>query len=133
MSLDPNESHPAYRLGRLFAVCENAQRAALGRVNATIKDRYFGAASTVPASVFPVLMRNSCHHISSLRKGEKAGLAGWFEREIDAILDGIGSAFPRQLRLEDQGRFALGYHHQRAKRVKSASDSIDTPNPNQED
>ena len=116
MSLDPNETNAAYRLGRLFAVYENVQRAALGKVNATIKDRYFGAASTAPASMFPLLERNSAHNLTSLRKGEKGGLAHWFEREIDAILAGVETSFPRSLRLEDQGRFALGYHHQRARK-----------------
>ena len=114
VSLDRDETHPAYRLGRLFAVYERVQRAALGAVNASIKDRFFGAASATPATVFPLLARKCTHHIASLRRREKSrGLAHWYEREIDAILNGVGTAFPRSLRLEDQGRFALGYHHQR--------------------
>ena len=114
VSLDRDETHPAYRLGRLFAVYERVQRAALGAVNAGIKDRFYGAASATPATVFPLLARKCAHHITSLRRREKSrGLAHWYEREIDAILDGVGTAFPRSLRLEDQGRFALGYHHQR--------------------
>ena len=113
VSLNPQESNTAYRLGRLFAVYENVQRTALVKVNATIKDRYFGAASATPASVFPLLERSSANHLASLRKGDKPNLAHWFEREIDAIFDGLDSTFPRSLRLEDQGRFAIGYHHQR--------------------
>ena len=116
VGLNPEESNVAYRLGRLFALYEKVQRAALGGVNATIKDRYFGAASATPASIFPLLERNSAHHLASIRKGEKGGLAHWFEGEIDSILAGVDSSFPRTLRLEDQGRFALGYHHQRATR-----------------
>ena len=114
VSLNPDETNPAYRLGRLFAVYENVQRAALGSVNATIKDRFFAAASATPASVFPLLERNASNHIASLRKGDKGGLAHWFETEIDSIFSGVDSTFPRSLRLEDQGRFAIGYHHQRA-------------------
>ena len=114
MSLNREETHPAYRLGRLFAVYERVQRAALGTVNATIRDRYFGAASATPATVFPLLARKCVHHLATLRKSEhRRRLAHWYEREIDAIHDGLGTAFPRSLRLEDQGRFALGYHHQR--------------------
>lgn len=114
MSLDRENDNPAYLLGRLFAVYEGAQRAALGpNINATIKDRYFGAASATPASVFPLLERGSAAHLASLRKSDKSGLAHWFDREIDAILSGMSAAFPRSLRLEDQGRFAIGYHHQR--------------------
>ena len=113
MSLDRDSDHPAYLLGRLFAVYEGVQRAALGQINATIKDRYFGAASATPASVFPLLERGSAAHLASLRKGDKGGLAHWFDREIDQILSNMGATFPRSLRLEDQGRFAIGYHHQR--------------------
>ena len=133
VGLDREEANPAYRLGRLFAVYESVQRAALGRgVNATIKDRYFGAASATPASVFPLLERNSASHLASLRKGEKRGLAHWFDGEIDEILAGMDTAFPRSLRLEDQGRFAIGYHHQRETRRKvdsedDASDGGATP------
>ena len=114
VSLNPEETNPGYRLGRLFAVYENVQRAALGNVNATIKDRFFASASATPASVFPLLERSASNHIASLRKGDKGGLAHWFEKEIDSIFSGVGSTFPRSLRLEDQGRFAIGYHHQRA-------------------
>ena len=114
VSLDRDEMHPAYRLGRLFAVYERVQHAALGTVNATIRDRYFGAASATPATVFPLLARKCAHHLATLHRAERRRrLAQWYEREIDAILEGVGTAFPRSLRLEDQGRFALGYHHQR--------------------
>ena len=89
VSLDRDEMHPAYRLGRLFAVYERVQRVALGTVNASIKDRFFGAASATPASVFPLLARKCAHHITSLRRRAKSrGLAHWYEREIDAILEG---------------------------------------------
>ncbi len=124
VGLSREETNPAYRLGRLFAVYESVQCAALGRrVNATIKDRYFGAASATPASVFPLLERNSASHLASLRKGDKGGLAHWFDGEIDEILAGMDTAFPRSLRLEDQGRFAIGYHHQRETKRK-----VDTEN-----
>ena len=129
VSLNPDETNPAYRLGRLFAVYENVQREALGKnLNTTIKDRFFASASATPASVFPLLVRNASHHIASLRKGDKGGLAHWFEKEIDSIFSGVASTFPRSLRLEDQGRFAIGYHHQRATKrgvPKSEGDRID--------
>ena len=135
VSLDTDETNPAYRLGRLFAVYENVQREALGRnVNATIKDRYFGAASATPAAVFPLLVRSAAHHLATLRKKDRGGLAHWFEREIDAILGGVDTAFPTSLRLEDQGRFALGYHHQRAARRDAVDDESDpAAAENQED
>lgn len=128
VSLDPDEASPGYRLGRLFAVLENVQRAALGRnVNATIRDRYYGAASATPASVFPLLIRNANHHLANIRKASSGGLAYTLEKEIGQILDGLGATFPRNLRLEDQGRFAIGYYHERFSRKSSLPvDDTDT-------
>jgi len=112
VSLDKEASNPGYRLGRLFAVLESAQRNALGtQINATIRDRYYGAASATPTSIFPMLLRNTQNHLAKVRK-EKPGLAHLLEREIREIIDGLDSQFPRSLKLEDQGRFAIGYYHQ---------------------
>ena len=113
VSLDKSSTHPGYLLGRLFAELENAQRGALGReLNATIKDRYYGAASATPASVFPMLLRNVQNHLSSMRKKDKSGIAYTIESEISQIIDGLGDTFPRSLGIEEQGRFAIGYYHQ---------------------
>ena len=113
VALDRANTNAGYRLGRLFAVLESAQKAALPGLNATIRDRYFAAASATPASVFPVLIRNANHHLGNLRKGEKGGLAVWLEREIGEVMDGLGARFPGTLRIEEQGQFAIGYYHQR--------------------
>ena len=114
MSLQRDNPDPAYQLGRLFAALERAQLKALPGVNATIRDRYFGAASATPASVFPVLLRGAQNHLGKLRKDVKKL---WVEREIvqeiEEISDHIGIEYPRSLRLEAQGRFFLGYYHQR--------------------
>jgi CRISPR-associated protein Csd1 len=123
VSLDRTEIDPAYRLGRLFAVLENVQRSALGKLNASIRDRYFGAASATPASVFPLLLRGANHHLSVLRrKTDTGGLAVWFEREMGEIVDALPMSLPRHLRLEDQGRFVVGYYHQRNARKAEAGD-----------
>lgn len=114
MGLDRSNLNPGYRLGRLFAVLESVQRAALGReINATIRDKYYGAASATPASIFPLLIANANHHLSRVRKDQKGGLAFSFERDIGDILSAFGDSLPRSLRIEDQGRFAIGYYHQR--------------------
>lgn len=110
VGLDRDNPHPAYQLGRLFAAVETAQRMALGQVNATIRDRYFGAASATPGSIFPLLMRGAQNHLGKLRK---SGKGGWLEREIEEIHDRLPPSLPRSLKLEAQGRFVLGYYHQR--------------------
>lgn len=113
MALDPDNPNVAYQLGRLFAVYERAQEAALGRnLNATIRDKYYGAFSATPASVFALIDRGAQNHLAKVRK-EAPGLYRWFEQSIGEIAGKIGSDFPRSLKMEDQGRFALGYYHQR--------------------
>jgi len=128
MSLDYDNTDPGYLLGRLFSSLENVQRAALGaQVNATIRDRYYGAASATPASIFPVLLRNTQNHLSKLRK-EKAGLAVNLEKEIGQVIDALPATFPRSLPIEEQGRFAIGYYHQTQARFarSDSKNEIDT-------
>ena len=109
--LDPTNTNPAYRLGRLFAALEKIQEDASPGLNATIRDRYYGAASSTPAAVFPTLLRLSKHHLGKLN----AGLAVNRERLIGEIMNGFDAATfpPRHLALPDQARFALGYYQQR--------------------
>lgn len=123
VSLDINNTSPGYRLGRLFSVLENIQTSALGKsVNATIRDRYYGSASATPASIFPVLLRNSQHHLSRLHK-DKPGLATNLEKDIQEIVDGLPAQFPKNLKIEAQGQFAIGYYHQSKARYASKSNS----------
>lgn len=111
--LDPDNPNTAYRLGRLFAVLEKAQDEAGPSRNATIRDRYYAAASSAPASVFPTLLRLKNHHLSKLGQDRGKGRAIQMERLIGEILSEVADGFPKHLPLPDQGRFALGYYHQR--------------------
>lgn len=113
VALEPNKKDTAYQLGRLFAVLESAQYAALGRMNASIGDRYYASASTTPARVFGPLLRGLKHHVSDAKK---RGRGGWIEPKVGEIMLMLPADLPKTLRLEDQGRFAVGYYHQRATR-----------------
>ena len=109
MALDLSNTNIGYRLGRLFAVLEKTQVEASPGLNATIRDRFYGAASTAPVAAFSQLMKLKNHHLSKI---ENRGRAVNLERVIGEIMDGI-SDFPAHLELQDQGRFAVGYYHQR--------------------
>jgi CRISPR-associated protein Csd1 len=122
VSLDPDNPSPAYQLGRLFAVLDAAQYSALGRVNASIAARYYGAASSTPARVFGALTRSARTHVSDIRK---LGRGLWIERRLQQIIDHLPSELPHTLRLEDQGRFAIGYYHERAHRPGKADAEAD--------
>lgn len=111
VALDLDRKDCPYRLGRLLATLDKIQQEALEGVNATIVDRYFGAASSTPAAVFPTLLRRVQSHLGKLRR-EKAGLAVTRERLVQEIVSDLDS-FPATLDLTAQGMFALGYYHQR--------------------
>lgn len=106
--LDPTNANPAYLLGRLFAALEKIQEEASPGLNATIRDRYYSAASSTPVAVFTTLLRLKNHHLGKLSKGRAVQM----ERLIGEIMGELND-FPRILALPDQGRFALGYYHQR--------------------
>jgi len=109
MSLDTNNTNVGYRLGRLFAVLEKVQEEANPGINATIRDRFYGAASSIPVAVFSHLMKLKNYHLAKL---ENRGRAVNMERLIGEIMLDIND-FPSHLSLPDQGRFAVGYYHQR--------------------
>ena len=113
MSLDRENTNIGYRLGRLFAALERTQIRAFTsgggkEPNTTIRDRYYGAASGTPVTVFGTLIRLSKHHLAKIEHvGEKVNL----EKLFAEIMEGV-SDFPTHLCLADQGRFAIGYYHQ---------------------
>ncbi len=111
MSLDESNRNIGYRLGRLFAVLEKIQQEANPGINATIRDRFYGAASGTPVAVFGNLMRLKNHHLAKFTSN---GRRIYFEKLLGIILNGVEAqvAFPPHLSLEDQGRFAIGYYHQ---------------------
>lgn len=114
VALDPDNRNKGYLLGRLFAVYEEIQRAALGKVNASIRDKFYGAASAAPQKVFGLLDRGSASHLGKVRK-EKPGYEYILRRDIAAIMEMMDpgdTPYPASLSAEQQALFALGYYHQ---------------------
>uniref|UniRef100_A0A832G8D4 Type I-C CRISPR-associated protein Cas8c/Csd1 n=1 Tax=Ignavibacterium album TaxID=591197 RepID=A0A832G8D4_9BACT len=121
MSLDPNNTNVAYRIGRLFAVLEKIQEEANPGINATIRDRFYGAASSSPITVFPRLLSLKNSHLKKLNEGRKI----YFEKLITDIFCEIKS-FPTNLSLNEQANFAIGYYHQRQDFFTKKSDKEET-------
>lgn len=114
----------AYNCGRLMAVLSEAQQKAhdYKLEGAGVAERYFGTASSSPASVFPLLIRLNRHHLNKISKSERyKGHERFLEESIQKILslfrpedDHQPPRFPRALNLPAQGRFALGFYQQKA-------------------
>ena len=115
VALQENSNDTAYNLGRLFAAYAYAERS-LAKRNATLRDKYAGAASATPLRVFPVLMRGYEHNRAGLAKagGKKVGAGVRVEQAVSQIVDLLpGTAdLPVSLTLEQQARFFIGFYHQ---------------------
>jgi CRISPR-associated protein Csd1 len=126
VSLDPECKEPGYLLGRLFAVYEQIQTAALGRnVNATIKDKFYGSAAAQPRKVFHMLESGSANHLSKIGK-QRPGLKVNLEKAIGAIMGAMSpddDPFPASLPDKSQALFGLGYYHQRNEFFKKSEKS----------
>ena len=112
--VDLSYPEPAYQWGRLVAELESIQKAAVPGAKSTLIDRYFGAASTAPATVYSILMRNAQPHLAKLRKERPSVYSAYQHRleDIQAVIPPEGLS--RTFDMKQQGLFALGYYHQRA-------------------
>lgn len=111
MAYDWDNRERGYLLGGVFAALERIQERSSGRdLNATIRDRYYGAASSTPVMAFPILLRLKNHHLAKM---ENRGEAVNFEKLLGRLLDELRGGFPAHLSLEQQGLFALGYYQLR--------------------
>lgn len=107
--LDKENQNQGYLCGRLFATLEYTQEKS-SNGNSNIRERYMNAASATPAAVFPTLLNLSVHHVDKLDKAKQV----FFEKTKSEIMDKISpEGFPAHLNLQDQGRFMVGYYHQR--------------------
>ena len=112
MQLNDQTNYLPYLLGRLFSVLEAVQAATNPGINATIRDRYFNAASATPATVFPLLLNLAQKHLAKLDKGQEV----YYDKQITAICGMIGETLPARMNLPEQSAFQLGYYHETQKR-----------------
>ncbi len=124
VSLDRNCTNKGYLLGRLFAVFEKVQLETHPGLNATITDRFYGAASTNPVTVFAQLIKLNQHHLGNY---ENKGLRIAREKEIGEIMNSIES-FPAHLNLNEQSQFAIGYYHEKQSFFESKSEKTEGEN-----
>ena len=106
--LDTENNNQGYLCGRLFAVLDKIQEEA-NKIS-SIRERYMNAASSTPSAVFATILNLSVHHSEKLEEGRRI----YFEKLKQEILDKVSAdGFPTHLDLQDQGRFFVGYYHQR--------------------
>ncbi|MGN0007904.1 MAG: type I-C CRISPR-associated protein Cas8c/Csd1 [Alistipes sp.] len=106
--LDKENTNQGYLCGRLFAVLDKIQEDANNI--SSIRERYMNAASATPSAVFATILNLSVHHSEKLDEGRRI----YFEKLKQEIIEKLSAnGFPTHLDLQDQGRFFVGYYHQR--------------------
>jgi len=124
--LDAGVNHPAYICGRLLAEYENLQEAVYrasgeSKINVTVGDRYYSLASTNPKVAFPKIEELAKSHFRKLRRENPPAMRA-IEGRVVELHERIGSQFPPILDLDGQGRFALGYYHQKAEKNRQIAE-----------
>ncbi len=107
--LDKDNTNQGYLCGRLFAVLDKIQEEANNQHS--IRERYMNSASSTPAAVFSTILNLSNHHVENLKNEGRKIYFEKLKQEIVSKIDAEG--FKTQLDLQDQGRFFIGYYHQR--------------------
>ena len=120
--LNPDSRDRAYLCGRLFAAFDRLQYLALKHVNAGVVERYYASVSSTPALVMGRLFRNAQFHLAKA----EGGIAENVRKEFETITCALGDQFPPALDLEEQGRFALGYYHQKAEYRRHSTERKET-------
>ena len=119
VSLNENSTNIPYTLGRLFAVYEAVQEQANPGINATIKDKYFNSAASIPATIFPILDNLCQKHLRKLQPG----LRVFYDQQIAQLKNILEETNPVRLTLPEQGSFNLGYYHQKQSRYNKKEEN----------
>lgn len=116
VKLNENCAYMPYALGRLFSVMEQIQiLSAGGKLNRSIKDGYFNAATTAPMQTFIKLFQLNEHHMKKLMRDDpKNGV--YYSRLKNSILAQIEEPISVRFSQEETICFYLGYYHQTQKR-----------------
>lgn len=124
VELNENTDNMAYLLGRIFEVLEDIQNGASGELNVTIKDKFLISACATPAIVFPRLLKLSTSHLKVLKR-DKPGLYRLLNDRLTGLMGKLCEDFPKQLSLEEQGVFMIGYYHQLQKRYEKKNTELE--------
>lgn len=116
--LDPTSTDPCYVAGRLFAHYEAIQYASAtddggSAPRATFAQRHLAGAISDPRTALIAGEKQSAAWFNRLRR---TGKDVPYQRTLDEIMGQLAAqdALPARSTLDEQARFILGYHHQRA-------------------
>lgn len=124
--LDEVERRPAYVLGRLLRIYEEVQYAALGKLNSNVVDKFYGTFSAAPALLLGRLDANARNHLRRLRTGDdkQKRAFGRLDMHLAMVFATLKKDdIPARLSPQEQGLFALGYYHEKARSLERRAEA----------
>lgn len=126
--LERDRGDPAYVCGRLLAILSRIQAKAIAgrgadddkeqKLSANVVSRYYGAASSRPATGLYLPLRMRIHHLAKLDRDDP-GAAVNLRKEMQEAFNLISvDTLPKVLSPAQQCVFALGFEHQMAQFYK---------------
>jgi CRISPR-associated protein Csd1 len=122
-SLDESNKNPAYLCGRLLAIFEDIQKEALGPVNASVVDKFYGNFSATPSMVFGRLQQNARNHLRKIRT-ENPDAYSSCDRRLTNLMALMAAPPPGVLSPLDQATFAVGYYHERHAEIQRRNENF---------
>lgn len=111
--LDEDAKDAPYQCGRLLRVLESIQSTAIPELNVTLAERYRSLGRN-PAPLRQLVENSKGHFIRLNRSSATKPAAYRLQERLEDVLERIGDNFPARFTAAEQGRFTLGYYHQRA-------------------
>ena len=119
MSLDKENTNVDYIMGRLLALGDDIQYAAMsGKFSKSLSQRYMQGMMCWPAQFFPVIETKIGYYLEKLGRW-KPGFGVMLARQHTELLDLLPSnRVPAVFTTEQRSAFTLGFYHQRAEIIR---------------
>lgn len=122
VSLNENNTTPAYLTGRIFAHMESAQRAIDPSNQTTFVKRYFARVMENPAETMPQMhLSFNLLRAKANNDDKKSAIFAAKEKVISELIDMLDDNYPNKLSPEQQGYFVVGYYQQRRENIRCAA------------
>jgi CRISPR-associated protein Csd1 len=118
--LNPQDDESAYICGRLMAIFEQIQHTALGVANANGVEKLFSSFCSAPGLLLGQLYTSAQSHLRQIRS-ERPDAYEALDQLLTETSHKLRTLPSGQLTPADRCKLALGYYHQKARRIEESA------------
>ncbi len=125
--LKKDSRNAGYLCGRVIAIMDRLQRAALVKVGVKISQKYIKLVINKTNIGMTMVLEHEEDYLKKLEgQGEQGSrIAGIYRSQLNDVLAGFEETFPSKLSTEEQGALYLGLHHQDLDMTLRAKEAAD--------